>query len=35
VSLTSEEMTALDAAFTPEQVSGERYPATLQAMIDR
>ncbi|MBI1808672.1 MAG: aldo/keto reductase [Gemmatimonadetes bacterium] len=35
VRLTSEEMTALDAALAPEKVSGPRYTAKQQAMIDR
>jgi aryl-alcohol dehydrogenase-like predicted oxidoreductase len=35
VSLTPEEMKTLDVNFSPEQVAGERYPAALQAMIDR
>jgi aryl-alcohol dehydrogenase-like predicted oxidoreductase len=35
ISLTKEEMTELDLDFTPEKVSGERYPPALQAMIER
>ncbi|MGH7604072.1 MAG: aldo/keto reductase [Gemmatimonadaceae bacterium] len=35
VSLTNQDMAALDAAFTPDKVSGTRYPASLQATIDR
>src|SRR5215218_6548855 len=35
VSLTSQEMAALDAALAPEKVSGPRYNERQQAMVDR
>jgi aryl-alcohol dehydrogenase-like predicted oxidoreductase len=35
ITLTQDEMNTLDLNFSPGQVSGERYPAALQAMIDR
>src|SRR5881398_1174150 len=35
VSLTSEEMGALDTALAPEKVSGPRYAPALQAQVDR
>ncbi|HZE09542.1 MAG TPA: aldo/keto reductase, partial [Gemmatimonadaceae bacterium] len=35
VSLTNQDMAALDAAFAPDKVSGNRYPPNLQATIDR
>jgi aryl-alcohol dehydrogenase-like predicted oxidoreductase len=35
ISLSQEEMSTLDLNFSPGQVAGERYPAALQAMIDR
>ncbi|HJP84570.1 MAG TPA: aldo/keto reductase [Gemmatimonadaceae bacterium] len=35
ISLTKAEMIELDLDFTPEKVSGERYPPALQAMIER
>jgi aryl-alcohol dehydrogenase-like predicted oxidoreductase len=35
VSLTSEEMTALDAALAPEKVSGPRYSEKQMAQVDR
>lgn len=35
VSLNNQDMAALDAAFAPDKVSGKRYPADLQATIDR
>ena len=35
VSLTSEEMAALDRALAPENVSGARYAAALMGQVDR
>jgi aryl-alcohol dehydrogenase-like predicted oxidoreductase len=35
VSLTSEEMGALDVALAPEKVSGRRYAPAQQALVDR
>ena len=35
VSLTSEEMGALDAALSPENVSGPRYAPAQQALVNR
>ena len=35
ISLTKDEMDTLDMNFSADQVAGERYPAALQAMIDR
>jgi hypothetical protein len=35
VSLTPEEMAALDVALAPDRVSGQRYTAKSASMIDR
>ncbi|MGH7651648.1 MAG: aldo/keto reductase [Gemmatimonadaceae bacterium] len=35
VSLSNQDMTLLESAFSPDKVSGNRYPPSLQATIDR